>query len=223
MAESYGYSTHVVQSGDSLQRLAILYGIDDWREIAYFNKLDPPYISNEVINTYPGNVAHVGTILYIPTYDYATSPKIDGISQELIEQQAYGCDLDIYTATDDNGKLKNIETKGECSALDNDLRLVKGIENLKQSLQIRLSTEKGSLMLHPEFGSNLGNMCGLKGSTENLTKMLLEAQECLLSDFRVSGLSNLKLEKTERSVVIDCVIIPIPPFPQFPFSSTITG
>lgn len=223
MSESYGYSTHVVQSGDSLQRLAILYGIDDWREIAYFNKLDPPYIVNEVINTYPGNVAHIGTVLYIPTYDYTVSPKIEDISQEAIEQQAYGCDLDIYSATDDNGKMKNIEVKGECSATDNDLRMVKGIENLKQALQIRLSTEKGSLMLHPDFGSNLSRMCGLKGSTENLTKMMLEAQECLLSDFRVNGLSDLKLEKTERVVKIECIIIPIPPLPQFPFSSIVTG
>lgn len=223
MAENYGYSTHVVQSGDSLQRLAILYGIDDWREIAYFNKLDPPYISNEVINTYAGNVACIGSVLYIPTYDYAVSPKIDEISQSIIEEQAYGCDLDVYTAVDDNGKLKNLETKGECAALDNDLRLVRGIKNLSQSLQIRLSTLKGSLMLHPDYGSNLVNMCGLKGTTENLTKMMLETQECLLKDFRVNGIKDLKLDKNERQVVIECMIIPIPPYPQFPFNATING
>lgn len=222
MVDTQGYTTHVVRAGDSLQKIAIVYGIDNWQEIAYFNKLDYPYIVDEVTFISDKNVARVGSILYIPNYDYSTSPRIDEITDEKMEEQAYGCDLDIYSAVDDNGKAQNLETKGELASTNNDLRVVKGISNLKQQLQIRLSTPKGSLMLHPEYGCDITNMVGLKGTTENLMKMMLTVQECLLQDFRVTGIENLSITNDEDMILIECDIHPIAPYPQFSFSSTIT-
>ena len=214
MAE-FGYQTHIVATGDSLQKIALVYNVDDWREIAYFNNLSYPYINDDVTKLVEGNVASVGDVIFIPSYDYKVAPKSSELTQKIMEEQAYGCDLDIYTATDDNGKAKDLDIKGELSGDNGDLRLARGIENLKQQLTIKLSTRKGTIMLHPNWGCDVLNMVGTKGTEENLTDMMLMVREAILEDFRVVSVSNLSISKNFNSVTINCDIQPIPPYPLF--------
>ena len=96
--ESYGYRTHTISAGDSLQKIAVMYGIDDWREIAYFNNLSYPYVSSDAPQVSQKNVAIIGDLIYIPSYDYKIAPIADELNSTTLEEQAYGCDLDIYTA-----------------------------------------------------------------------------------------------------------------------------
>lgn len=220
---SYGYKTHVVTPGDSLQKIALMYSVEDWNEIAYFNKLVYPFIEDDITVEHSGKVARVGDTIFIPSYDYIVSPVKKEPTLDTMEEQAYGCDFDIYTAIDDNGKVKNLEEKGELAQYNKDIRLIKGIQNLKQQLNIKMSTPKGSLMLHPEFGCDITTMVGSKGSEENLTKMMLMVQEAILEDFRVVSISNLTLEKNGSSVEISCDIQPIAPYPVFTYNETIYG
>lgn len=219
---SYGYQTHVITSGDSLQKIAAMYGVEDWREIAYFNNLNYPFINDKITDVKEGNVANVGDTIFIPSYDYENAPSASGITEETMAEQAYGCDLDIYTALDDNGKAQNLELRGILSGDNGDLRLAKGINNLKQQITIRLSTVKGSNMLHPEFGSRLLNLAGKKGTEENLIDMMLEVKETILSDFRVVDVDNVNIKKTGTLVVINCDIQPISPYPMFHYNDSIS-
>ena len=77
-------------------------------------------------------------------------------------------------------------------------------------------------MLHPEWGCNLLNMTGTKGTKENLIDMMLMVKECILEDFRVVSISNLNVTKDKRKVVISCKIQPISPYPEFYYNETIT-
>lgn len=220
MAE-YGHKTHIVVSGDSLQKIAVLYGVSDWREIAYFNNLTYPYVSDDFSQEYQGKVARLGDAIFIPSYDYVVAPTSRELSISDLEEEVYGCDLDIYSVIDDNNLPKNLEEKGELTGNNGDLMLAKGIHNLKQQLTIKLSTQKGTLMLHPEWGCNVLNMVGTKGTEENLIDMMLMVREALLEDFRVASVSNLSVNKDSNSVTVDCDIQPISPYPTFKYHETL--
>lgn len=220
MPEIYGYKTHMITAGDSIQRIALAYGIEDWREIVHFNKLDYPYIGNDE-EVYEGNVVGTGDVIMIPSYDYVVSPIASDVSLPTMEELAYGIDLDLYTEVD-SFSIHNFEIKGELSGDENlDLRLVTGIKNLAQQLTTKLSTPKGLLWLHPDWGCNLKKYIGRKGSIENLTKMKLMAQEAILEDNRVSAIENLTLTKTSNKITITCDIYPISPYPKFSYSGEI--
>lgn len=220
MPDIYGYKTHVVTEGDSIQRIALSYGIKDWREIVHFNKLDYPYIGN-FGEVYEGNVAVTGDTILIPSYDYVVSPVVADVSLPTMEELAYGIDLDLYTGAD-SSSIHNFEIKGELSGDENlDLRLVTGIKNLAQQITTKLSTPKGLLWLHPDWGCNLKKYIGRKGSIENLIKMRLMTQEAILEDNRVSAIENLTLNKTNNKILITCDIYPISPYPKFSYAGEI--
>jgi phage baseplate assembly protein W len=220
MAEIYGYKTHLVSAGDSIQRIALSYNIEDWREIVHFNKLDYPYIGSDD-EVYEGNVARIGDTILIPSYDYVVSPIVSDVSLPTMEELAYGIDLDLYSETNTFG-IHSFDIKGELSGnSDLDLKLVTGIENLAQQLTTKLATPKGLLWLHPEWGCNLKKYIGRKGSLENLTKMRLMAQEAILEDSRVSAIENLTLTKTTNKITITCDIYPISPYPKFSYTGEI--
>lgn len=220
----YGYLTHVVKYGDSIQKIAYDYGVEDWREIIYFNNLTYPYILSEEYSTGEvRGVARIGDTLYLPSYDYRVAPTAtEEIGDKEMIEKAYGIDLDIYTATDDNGRAKNLETKGQLLNSDHDLLLARGIDNLVQQLTIKLSTRKGSLLLHPKWGCNLIDYCGTKGTRENLIDMELVVREALLEDFRVVEVNNLSVEKKDDTAVIRCDILPISPYPEFEFTTEVS-
>lgn len=222
--KSYGYKTHVVKYGDSIQKIAYDYDISDWREIVYFNNLESPYINAESYDRVEGNVANIGDTIYIPSYDYEVSPKAtsSSISDNDMIEQAYGCDLDIYTAVDDNGRAKDLMVVGQLTDSDNDLMLARGIQNLKQQLTIKLSTRKNTLMLHPEWGCNVKDMCGTKGTQEHMIDMMLMVKEAIIEDFRITSIKDLQVEKVNDVINIYCKIIPISPYPEFEYSTTIT-
>ena len=70
-----------------------------------------------------------------------------------------------------------------------------GVQNLAQSITHRLTTQKGELLYHPEYGSLLPGMIGTSNSPETKKLMSLEARDNLLSDPRV--VTVLSLDVTE--------------------------
>lgn len=221
MSSVYGYKTHIVNSGDSIQKIALAYGVEDWREIVYFNGLDYPYIGADG-EIYESKVAKTGDVLMIPSYDYVISPTVSDVSLPTMEELAYGTDLDLYSEITDMRGMYNFAINGELSSNPElDLKLVTGIKNLSQQLTTKLSTPKGTLMLHPDWGCDLKKMLGLKGSLENLTKMRLMVQECILEDNRVNSIENLVLTKNNKKIIITCDIYPIEPYPKFAYSGNI--
>ena len=222
--ENYGYITHIICVGDSLQKIAVKYGISDWREIAYINDLQYPYIDDDITspmqvgNTYvsgesartidSSKVAKVGDSLLIPSFNYTTAPAYSQVNQEELEKLAYGSDLDIYGYDYMNEQVMDLSEKGELSETSSgDIRLAEGVRNLRQQLLIELSTPL--------------EMNGMKTTKQTLTKIALEAQRVILKNFRVSGIKDMEVTKVDTASRIKCIIVPISPYSAFTFDETI--
>lgn len=203
--------THTITIGDSLQKIARLYGVDDWRDIAQLNNLHTPYIDSVFQSTdYEDNerVAKIGDIILIP--NLASNTVITKRVDEEIEALAYGIDLDLY-----NGETAMTEKEGALFIENNDIALAQGMSNLAQQLTIRLSTKKGALLLHPEFGSNLYKYNGKLDNTNTKNKIVFEVESCLRSDFRVKEVNNIDLETKDGAVYVVAKIVPIEPGQPF--------
>jgi hypothetical protein len=216
-----GYVTHVVQVGDSLQKIANVYNISDWKDLVYINNLEYPYICDtlDANISVGGRVLRVGDKMLIPASEY--SSHANNIRLENVEKQAYGCDLDLYNFDLEEYQVKNLESKGELSAHNGELKLAEGVGNLRQRLLIRLSVTKGSMILHPEFGSDIDKYIGLKGTQQNLIKLKLAIQECILSDELINKIQDLNISVANGIVSIDCGIIPVPPYTPFKFAGSV--
>lgn len=216
------FLTYTIKSGDTIQVIAQKYGLN-WTDIVELNGLTFPYIDTTILNnSYQGvdTVAKLGDSLVIPTQGTAFPTKTNGSSQEL-EKYIFGADLDIFSYADTTSGIINLESEGQLSSdVKGDVKLCEGLSNLRQQLIIRLGTEKGALLLHPEFGSNILKYIGVRITEELLTKIKLEAQECILSDPRVESISNLQIASNNTSIRVEVDIFPIPPYSSFSLRHT---
>ena len=70
-----------------------------------------------------------------------------------------------------------------------------GVENLAQALTQRLTTERGELLYHPEYGSLLPSMIGSSSTPETRKLMAIEARNTLLADPRVVSVISVQVSK----------------------------
>lgn len=218
-----GYAVHVIQSGDTIQGIAVQHGLSTWQDIVRVNGLVYPYVDSVIGSTeYKDNakVAKVGDDLFIPSTDYVQQPKYTQITSDQLNKLAYGSDIDLYSYKITNSVL-DFDTKGQISDKALDIRIIQGTENLKQQLLTRLKTPVGSLFLHPEYGSRLKQLSGCKGTPTNLIKIKLDVMETLTSEYRVKKVQNLVVSKHLTTVSVDCDIIPIAPYLSFKLSENL--
>ena len=229
------YVTHVVTVDDNIQSIGAKYGVD-WTKLAIINGLEYPYIDSQVNSTlYADNdeVAKVGDRLVIPTQGLHIPQKTNNSTQEL-ENYAFGCDLDIFSSTVMDNNVTNLDSMGELTAgSDGDILFSEGTFNLRQQLMVRLGTPKGSLVAHPEFGSELYKHIGSVLTIERLIKIKLCIQECILGDFRVMGVSDMRAvfrqapgatagsTLTAKGLFIDFIVHPIEPYSVFRIGKTL--
>lgn len=212
------YIVHTVGVGDTIQSIGLLYDVD-WTELAIVNGLEYPYIDDSIeLNEYANvdTVAKVGSKLVIPTKGLNIPKKTNNIADE-IEKYAFGCDLDLFSF--DTSKVVNLEIEGQLTDDGRgDIKLSEGMENLRQQLIIRLGTPKGSLLLHPDFGTHILDYIGKRVTKELLIKIKLEVQECLMGDFRVLGVDDVEVVFRDHGVFVECVVQPIEPYSVFKLS-----
>ena len=218
------YQTHIVGLGDTIQSIGAMYNVD-WVQVVELNGLTYPYVDDSLEdneNQYVASVAKVGSTLLIPTS--ASVDHRSGMSSDDVYDMAYGCDLDLYSDYLTPHRVSNLEDVGTLTADGGDIRVSRGLDNLRQQLITRLGTPRGALLLHPEFGSNLLSYIGRRVTRELLVDVQLEVQECLLSDFRVDSVSDIRTEFRDGGVRVDCVVYPTPPYSgSFRISQTYTG
>ena len=234
------YVVHTVNPGDTIQAIGYMYGVD-WTALAVINGLSYPYIDSVINSTAYENtdeVAKIGDRLVIPTKGLQIPFKTNNSGDE-IEEYTFGSDLDLFSTTMLNNGVTNLESLGELTAdnLTGDVQLAKGLNNLRQQIIIRLGTPKGSLMMHPEWGCDLLKYIGGRTTIETLKKIMLEAKECVLGDFRVIGVSDMRasfrysknVNRTEgltngvtKGVFLDFVVHPIEPYTVFRIGKTFT-
>lgn len=188
------FKKHVVQHEETMQAIAQRYygDVSYWIDLVEHNNLKYPYIveTDEEKMQDPERLASTGDTIIIPIESDLTdvsAKEINSRDKDVLVELALGRDLNI-TADEkyfnEHGTSDNIlafSTNG-----NGDLDTVKGIENMKQQLQARLLTPRGSLMLHPNYGSDLHNLFGLN-IPEQATLIEMEVLRTLTSDNRVKS------------------------------------
>ena len=232
------YLTHTVALGETIQIIGRMYNVD-WTKIATINGLEYPYIDSALNSAEfedTDEVAKIGSRLVIPTKGLYIPSKTNNSISEL-EKYTFGSDLDLFSTAINNNGVANIESLGELNSSDEtgDILICEGIANLRQQLIIRLGTPKGSLYMHPEWGCDLLKHIGATMTMERLIKIKLEVQECILGDFRVLGISDMRavfknssglqgtngiFDGKSNALFLDFIVHPIEPYSVFRLAKT---
>lgn len=136
--------------GDTLQQVAAreLGDASRWPEIVSYNKLVPPFITDDPVLAVEGVVLTGELIMVpapVPVSDASTNPNATFLS-------------DV--------KLQNGLVEADAAG---DLLLCEGLPNLRQALIHRVRTTRGELMYHPWYGSLLKRLLGtVNGPTANI-------------------------------------------------------
>lgn len=81
-----------------------------------------------------------------------------------------------------------------------DIGTFAGIDNIRQAVETRLSTERGSLPHHPEYGTRMHELVGM-ANAPYITKMMeLDIHESLSYEDRIDGVSILSIETVGTTV-----------------------
>lgn len=161
------------------------------------------YTYATVVNTssitggYKYNVVKPGDVIYIPTQDYF-SLSIQSKTNYSVE---YGIDIKVK----DNLYKDSYGLFEESSSTN--LILTAGMDNLSQSLVRRLTTEKGSLVKHPDYGSDLITYLGLAQDYELPELLRIEAERTILTDPRVESVEDIEVDYQGAAAVITCRVI----------------
>lgn len=197
MTNFYEYT---IVFGDTLQMVAQKTLGDATRaiEIATINDLDYPFIADLDEET-KGNVKKPGDTLFIPgdlgSQDTVELPILD---------DPYGTDL--LLTTDKNNLSFGIAGEFE-SSIYGDLKTISGLDTLKQDLIHRLVTEKGTLVHHPEYGSDILLIIGNKNDSTWREKASIEVNKTFRSDHRVSDVINTEVHDLGIGIQIYCIIV----------------
>lgn len=161
------YKKHTIQQGDTVQSISQAYFgvVTEWRRIMQYNSLKYPYIvSREQKLKNPERFVTIGDIITIPIETSFLDRAVDDFGKrdrELVLSLALGKDISMIA------NERHFSSKGtsdeilELSANSKgDIQITIGVENLKQAVIARLLTPRGSLLMHPDYGSELHLMFG---------------------------------------------------------------
>jgi phage baseplate assembly protein W len=193
---------HIVRYGDTIQGIAQqqLGDMSLWVELAQFNNLRYPYIVDTVEEKMenPDHLVTIGDTLLVKISEDVQSNLIQELrrtneyDREELFALALGKDINILPLPTDLSSpgqgSEILEMKGNNRGK---ISTVRGIENLKQSLFIRLITPKGSYVGHPTYGSNIQMYLGMKNTEENAALIDLEIERTLRTDGRVTSVEML--------------------------------
>ncbi|WAB24965.1 lytic transglycosylase activity protein [Lysinibacillus phage vB_LfM_LysYB1] len=183
------FITHVISYEETIQSIAQEYfgTTEKWTELAVLNNLDYPFIDTQ--GTEPLNnirVKRLGEQLLIPVNDATVLNNVSSLKEaDDVYSKSLGEDIELFsdfTAI----PVTKIGTGEFISDVHGDLKTVQGLNNLRQSILIRLSTPRGSLLHHPEFGTDLHKYLGAKGTPGGVQKILVELKRTILTDPRVA-------------------------------------
>lgn len=202
------YQKHIIKLGDTMQALATLYLGDAslWIDLAKANGLNYPYIVDTVKRKQedPMHLVTLGDTIIIPVETTLADEGMKNTSQQeqdLIAKIALGQDLNAVAFPSYYNKYGGANHILQLSSNNQgDLSIVSGINNMKQSIITRILTPKGSLPLHPTYGSNIAKMFG-RATAPTAQEINNEISKCILSDSRISNvqLNTYTLDATEYS------------------------
>lgn len=186
------FKKHIVKYGESPQIIAEreMGDASKWIELVKKNNLQYPYIVDtpEEKNTNYKHLVTLGDTLIIPeekTLADIDTDTLNNYDKRVLEEIVLGNDL----AVEINPKNSIHATEDEILELTGngkgDIDLVRGRNNIIQMLYLRLLTPKGSLALHPDYGSNIQYLMGKPNNMETAYDINSTIQECLEGDSRI--------------------------------------
>lgn len=192
------YKKHEVRYNDTMQSISQRYYStpEYWIDLVEHNNLKYPYIVDEAEDKLkdPEHLVTTGDEIVIPQESYLSDYSIKEINKndkDRLVDMALGSDLNI---TSDSKYFNKYGTSDEIMAFSEnvhgDLDTVRGVENMKQQLINKLMTPKGSLLLHPEYGSNIHELFQ-KSIPETGLLIELEITRTLLTDSRVKSVQTI--------------------------------
>lgn len=195
---------YTVVAGDTLQFISqkVYNDASRWTEIAILNGLEYPFIGDTPSPTV--KVVGQTLLISIDTTGDASASDLQSDSDALI----FGTDLALADTS-----TGVIDTSGGDFSVDitGDLQTVSGIDCLKQDIMHRLVTEVGTLLYHPDYGSDFPTAIGKKNDGTWQNKAVIQLTKSILSDPRVVDVSNVSVTQTVGidGVLISCTIVTI--------------
>ena len=162
-----GVNMYTVKGRDTLQSIALkeMGNVDLWPYIAYVNDIQG---NNELI---------VASSIYIPVTVEGEINKDNYIMTEDFVRDPYGADIRI----DKDGNIIVAES--------NDVSLISGLNNVKQALDLRLSTAVGSMIKQTAYG--LIGQPGIAGTELALKYVRMGIKAALMKDPRIEDVKNI--------------------------------
>lgn len=193
---------YIVRQGDTLHSIStnLVGTVELTNTIAIVNDLDYPFIDTNTDTEYPNGykVARMGDVLLVPL-EIESSDVIEDIT----ENDSYGMDLLLTT----NKSELSMVQMGEFKEKEGDLEFTQGKLTLVQDLSHRLMTERGTLLLHPDYGSDLLKIIGEKTHDGWEQKVIVEIVKTMLSDPRVESVHSADFKKVPLGIHIECVLV----------------
>lgn len=184
------YHTHIITQDETMQSIAFKYLGDTsyWRELVSMNNLEYPYIVNKNVDKLvnPEHLKTLGDTIKLPIKNSIaslTESNLNAYSKDSIYDMTLGIDVALKVNADSTFE----EATGEIESDNNgDIETVSGINNLKQSLMMRIMTRRGTLLNHPSYGSNLPSYIGLTVDNSSLQRAIVELERTITTDTRVA-------------------------------------
>jgi len=190
---------YTIKSGDTLHMISqrLLGDAHRAMEIAYLNDLDYPFIVNS-FESGSESVKVIGDVILIPN-----EVEDDDSVENIWNEDDFGSDLLLLS--DDE---LSFGYSGDLNAdVYGDLKTIRGIDSLIQDLTHRIVTERGTMPLHPEYGSDFLSIIGGKRTTDQIQKGVLELSRTLRSDPRVLNVTDVTVDTEGTNVRISCNIV----------------
>jgi len=181
-----GYRHVEIRWGESLQQLAAreLGDASLWIAIADLNDLVHPYTSE----LGGDKVAAYGQAIMVPSAQEQASASTD---PDLVFER------DVQLSA------------GRLVAVNGDLSLIAGIDNLKQALVSRITVDRGELLFHPEYGSEIRSLIGVaSGPTAGLLSSRY-AKAAVIADPRVASVNQSSAEVAGDKITVSLDAEPI--------------
>lgn len=210
------YRNYVIKDRDTLQGIAFreLNDINQWHNLAEFNQLEYPYIvktDKEKMTNYE-HLASVGDIIKLPLRHQVTDinhnvERLGFYNNEQVYDTILGMDIKLEPSLDTTLSYATGELVSDKRTSDID-RVI-GLDNLKQSLILRLLTPYGSLLRHPDYGSSIPDMLGQPLNTDTADLLAVEIKRCISTDSRVQKVSAFVNIDDEDNIQAVAKVVPI--------------
>ena len=209
------YKTDVIHDGDTLQSIMFRnFGtVEGWHDsLAELNSLEYPYIvkTDKQRLANPAHLLSVGDVIKLPIENTIEALNVESLSKHTMDSvydTTMGADLRVELNQgqlfDENSAELVPDEKGE------DLATLAGIKNLRQSIFLRIMTRRGTLLMHPNYGSFIPDYIGKPITSTTLSDIKVELQRTITTDTRVQEVEIIGAKLTHQEVFIAVKVTPI--------------